>query len=355
VHDGAPDWVIRTSHGVRTRVSAWRDGRLLAADVPVASGAFTFTADVNIPRLLSIGVAGAQWIPTRDDDPLAPYGQRLYVDQVLAIAAREWVVPIGWFVVTDVGVVGDEVTVDAADLMRLVADDRFLWPRQPPSTATFRTETSTLLGGSFAVTFDMPDRALSGVDTTEWVEDRIRALRDVEAAWPASMIVGRDGVLRVGPTPTVKDTPDYVWEHGQDSAYVTTTTSASRDEVYNAVVARGRTGDGVDVTGFAVERFGPNRWEGPFGRRPRFYFSPLVSSTAQAYATAESVLATMRRRTSQIEVTAPPDPRLYLHDTVAVRTRSGRHAIGLLQSITLPLTPAGGAARYLIGEATWTR
>lgn len=357
MHDGAPDEVIHATHEVRTRVSSWRDGRMLADDVPVSAGDFDAERDVNIPRRLRITVPGREWIPTTAEHPLAPYGQRLYVDQVLTAGRRSHVVPLGWFVITAAAndLQGNGTEVAAADLMQLVLDDRFLSPRQPEPGATFATETHALVNGHLPVTTQqLVNRGLSGVDTTEWVEDRIQALRDVEAAWPAWFMVNRAGTLVGRPIPTV-GVPVVQWRHGLADAYVTTTTQTLRDDVYNAVVARGRTPDGVDVSGWAAERYGPTRWGGPFGRRPRFYFSPLITTTAQAYSAAETVLAQEQRRTTQLVVTCPPDPRVYLGDTARVVTADGAAAVGLVQTIRLPLTAAGGPMEVTVGQATWTR
>lgn len=347
---GIPDALVDGSHRLLTRVSSWRGGRLLAADIPVISGKWTAGTGTQVQGSITLETS-AGWQADDVDAPLAPYGQRLHVEQVLSAGGADHVIDIGWFLITRAVInPAGNLRVDAADLMQLVVDDRFTSPRQPPAGATFLSETVALAGGWFPVASAVADRPLAGLDTSDWTEDRAAALNAVEVAWPAWFRLDRGGVLRVEPKPAVGE-PVRAWAHGQQGAYITRDESFDRAGIYNAVVVRGRTAEGVDIAATATSTDPGVGWASPFGRRPMFAFSPLATTQERAQAEADTRAARLAARFREVVVTAPPDPRIDLGDTVRIVGPDGTARDGLVTGIDLPFTP--GAAQWTVAGVPW--
>lgn len=346
-----PDWVLTESHEARLAVSSWRGGRLLAADVPVTDATVTWTADSNVPGRLTL-TCPPTLAPTRAEDPLNIYGQRLALTQTLSVGPESWTVNLGWWLVQAVDHSAARVDVEALSLEQLILDWRFESPYTRPANATFVSTLRALAGGLLPVTVTgLTDRALPATLTDEWSEDRAGALADLAAAWPADIRVDDTGVLAATPARTAA-TPVRSWVHGEASAYVGIERAALRDDLFNAVVARGEDTDGNPVQAVVTDGnfASPTCYYGPFGRRPRFYSSPLLTTAAQAQSAAATMLARELRRTTSVVVDAPPDPRVQLLDTARVVDADGRDTLGLVTDITLPLTAGAGAATYRVAQ-----
>lgn len=350
MRDDVPAWVIHESHAVRTYVDALYDGSVIAEDIPLDAGTLEVTADSNVPGRLSLSFPSL-WAPRSVADPLAVYGQRLSIRQVLTVGSEEWTVDLGQYRIQAWDHAAPSVDVEALSLEQLIADYRFNSPYKRPPGATYAGLLKDLCSGLLPVdTSAMTDRGTPGGIAEDWEEDRMAAVRALQTAWPCDLRVDEDGVLVASPERTV-GTPDVEWTHGQANAYVSTGGNALRDETYNGVVARGEKADGTPVAASAVDDdpASPTYWYGPYGRRQRFYESPLITSRAEALSAAQTVLRRELRRSAQVTVTAPPDPRIEMLDTARVTLEDGLTLIGLVTDIELPLTPLDGAATYTIG------
>ena len=282
MRDDIPGWVLTESHHVSVLVQATYDGEHLA-DVDVDAATLDWTADTPVPGRLDL-TCPSMWQPATPTDPLAVFGQRLTVLYTVGVGGQEWSVPLGQFRVQGWDHATPAVTVEALSLEQLILDYRFDSPYQRPSGATFASTLRGLCAGLLPVdTTAMTDRALPGSLTTDWEEDRMAAVRSLAAAWPADLRVDPDGVLVATPERVVQSSPHVSWVHGQANAYVSLGGGALRDEVYNAVVARGEKADGSPVQATAVDNnpASPTYFYGPYGRRQRFYESPLITTQAQ--------------------------------------------------------------------------
>ena len=353
MRDTVPEWVLSDSHTARTTISAWRGGELLAEDVPIDSGAMSGDASSSVPWRTTLRTT-PDLMPRAVTDPLSVYGQRLSIQQTISAGGQSWTVNLGWALVQAVSARDTGVDVEALSLDQLILDYRFESPYVRAPSAMYSGVLRDLARGVLPVSVvGLTDRAVGSTLTQNWDEDRMSALRGLATNWPADIRVDDTGVLLATPEREVGD-PVRAWVHGEASAYVTIGTDAIRDEIYNAVVARGEDANGNPVQATAVDNVtsSPTYYYGPFGRRPRFYESPLITTKTQALASAASVLRRELRRTRQITVQAPPDPRLELLDTVAVTDDTGTITVGLLTGIDLPLTAQDGAATYTVSRET---
>lgn len=352
MRDAAPDWVIHESHAVRTYVDALYDGDLIAEDIPLDAGTLEVTADANVPGRLSLTFP-SMWAPRTARDPLAVYGQRLTVRQVLTVGPEEFTVDLGQYRIQAWDHETPAVEVEALSLEQILADYRLNAPYKRPSGATFASTLTGLCKGLLPVdTSELTDRALPASLVTDWEEDRLSAVRAIQTNWPCDLRVDEDGVLVASPVRTV-GTPDVEWTHGESNAFVSTGGSGLRDDMFNSVVARGEKADGTPIQSTVVDSdpTSPTYFYGPYGRRQRFYESPLITTKEQATSAAKTVLKRELRRSAVVTVTAPPDPRIEMLDTARVTLDDGQSYTGLVTDISLPLTPLEGAATYTIGIA----
>jgi len=123
----------------------------------------------------------------------------------------------------------------------------------------------------------------------------------------------------------------------------------SREGVYNAVVA---TGEGADTEeparAVAVDDnpMSPTYWDGPFGKVPRFYSSPFVTTDEQAATAAASILAQSLGAPYNVNFQTIANPALEVLDPIHVRypvqgrSLSMREETHIIQSITIPLSPS---------------
>ncbi len=126
--------------------------------------------------------------------------------------------------------------------------------------------------------------------------------------------------------------------------------SSTREGVYNAVVAQGMDSNGALVRGVAYDQLGPKRVGGPFNELPvpLFFDNPLITTTAEAQAAAESRIKTLRRGNDvAFDVEIVPHPALQAGDRI---TLDG--VDGIIEKLTLPLTAGGGSMTLNVREVT---
>jgi hypothetical protein len=339
---------LTRSWTMHTRVDAWLGAQLLATDIPVVGGAHETDRTLRIPDRVTLRVPrldrGVSWDPgAAADHPLAPWGQRMRASIGVGLdhGQIEWV-GRGWFLITDASVDGDLINVTAASLLQLIDEARLTAPLQPSGTigAALRTLAEPALTVDLAAA--PTDRAVpSGM---AWDEDRLGAVTELLDAWPAEAVVSDTGALVVTAPPS--DTADPVLDLSDipGGIQIAAGGGLSRDGAATVVVARGTTADGQAVQGIAADASGgPLDAAGAFNPLPVPYFfqSPLLTTPEQCQAAAASILARRQRQASRLfEVEAVPHPALQAGDTVTIDAGTG-----VVERLTMPLTPADGPMR----------
>ncbi|MEV6969990.1 DUF5047 domain-containing protein [Hamadaea sp. NPDC051192] len=291
------------------------------------------------------------------NDPMHPlnnYGQRLRIRTGLRIPGGEAeLLDMGWYLITTWS--RDEqdgtVTIRGADLSKLIVDARLYAAESPPVGATYGTEFVRLVDGILpaAVSPDLDDMAISS--GTVWERDRDAALTALTSAWNgARWYVDDSGTVEAAPAHpdiTSATTPDVVITDGSAGTLTGRQRDADRDRQYNALVVTGATPDDGTAAPYAVAEItdpaSPIRVSGPFGRKPRFFQSDLITTGAQATATATNLLGRYTLFGRAEAVDAVPDPRVQLGDVARIYTADGDAYLGRITALTLPLTGAQGA------------
>jgi hypothetical protein len=339
--------IVQRSFVMEIRAESWRDGELLADDIPVADGSEERDRSLNVPERITLTIPrrdrGFDWDPRADvDHPLASFGQQLHISYGIDLGGHfEWI-DRGWFLITDSSADGDTVSATCQGLLTLPDEARFVAPFQPASGDTLASTVRALVEPALTVVFDgaLVDRAVPlGM---QWDEDRLGALNEVLDAWPADARVTEDGLLLVE---ELDDTGEPVLDltDGTGGTVVRWQGSTTRDGAFNVVVAQGEDANGNQLRGTAYDGISPYRIGGPFSPLPvpYFYASPLMTTVAQCRKAAVTTLARLRRTASRkLEVTMVPHPGLIPGDIVSVTGAGLTAAPCMIEALSLPYTPS---------------
>lgn len=358
MRSGAPTTVLASSAGWAPVVSSWLGTTLLAADVPVLGGALAVQGSQMVPERVTLAIPviadGRSWVPGSDTThPLARYGQRLAIDiNVTASRARSWRSQLGWFQVQDWSQSADGATLDVecTGLLQRPSDDRLPAPSSPAAGSTFGSEFRRLMSGGVPVIIDpaLVDRACPL--SFAWSEDRLAALYDLAEAWPARILTGGDGVVRLLPPLPAAPVPVLTWTDGQGGVLMSAPASDTRDGVYTSVVVRSSATDAANRVAVSATSTASGVYGEVYGPVRKFHSSPLITTFGEAQATADAMLAESLRPARQLKVTLPPDPRVELGDPVRT-IWDGVTRDGWVVGFTLPLTATGGAMAVTVGLA----
>lgn len=338
---GAAQAALRGSHSVTYRVTAYTGKGTI--DVPISGGAVSADSKSQIRRTATIDVSDITlW------DLLAPFGTEVFIEYgIVTPDGTEWV-PLIYGVAggsTDTrprdGAKGFTVTI--SDRSVLVTQARYELPSQTVGgalataeitrliTEVLPTVTVTDLTGSLMV---LPQLSISKDRWSEGVEKIADALA-------AECYADRLGNFVIAPTPTDADPEVWTVDEGERGVLVTANRALTRESVYNAVIVVGTRTDGAPPILARVYDDDPDSqtyYGGPFGKKPLFYSSAAIVTTAQGLATGTALLARSRGTQAAIALTNITNPGLDPGDVVLSRFDglTYRHVI---DSVSVPLDP----------------
>jgi hypothetical protein len=147
------------------------------------------------------------------------------------------------------------------------------------------------------------------------------------------------GFLRVEDAP---DPENIVWDikAGRNGVLVDSDREVSREGMYNGVVAVGEGVTGEAVRAVVVDRGvnSPTRWGGRFGKVPREYSSPLLTTGTQARMAATSLLRRYIGMPYQVSFGAIPNPALRPREVVRITQKDGNRERHLIETCTVQLS-----------------
>ncbi|WP_433793934.1 DUF5047 domain-containing protein [Actinoplanes sp. CA-252034] len=313
-------------------------------EVAVLSGDVQMDAAADVRATVSLTVDGP--FPAAAGDLLAPYGNEVFLRRGIAFegGATEWV-SLGYFRIRSAEQAeapDGAIRIAGQDRMGGLVKARLIAPRQYAATDTYGAVVAQLVGEVY------PTAIIEWDDTTATdplgralicEQDRFRFLADLVTGRGKIWFWDHRGHL------VIKDVPDSsapVWtvDSGANGVLIEIGREISDEGVYNAVVA---SGEAVDTTApptaVAVDANpdSPTWWDGPFGKVPRFYASPFITTAEQAQITANALLRTTLGVPYNVDFQAIVNPALEPWDpvTVQLRTRSETH---VLDRLTVPLS-----------------
>ncbi|HEY9415924.1 MAG TPA: DUF5047 domain-containing protein [Pseudonocardia sp.] len=318
--------------------------------IPILDGDVQLDGSAPIRSTVDLTTEGKGMWPTSADALLAPYGNELFVRRGVRYGngVTEWV-SLGYHRLNtpeqDQAPHGP-ITLAATDRMSGIVDGRLTAPRPFSASTTRGAMLSALVGEIYPwATIEWDDAAVRDAPIGRQIiveEDRYAGCDELVTGVGKRWWWDHRGVLVVR-NPPASAAP--VWEvnHGQDGVLVELGRRLTREGVYNAVVA---TGEGADTAtparGVAVDSNSqsPTYFYGPFGRVPRFFSSPLITSNSQAANAAASLLRQQLGLPYAVDLSMVPNPALEPYDPIRVRY-PGRSEVHVLDRLGVPLTAGG--------------
>lgn len=357
------------------------DGGLAVIDrtvLPLVDG--TVQVDGSTPgarRTLTVTLAPTPGL----FDLLAPPGVELCAYSVLrapngdTVTIPQGVFPIDTLQRTSYLANGDIGITNVPDRWSKIRNARFLAPRQFGG-GTVQQQITNLLLEALPAGASVTDLSTQTAPMPVQTEDRNRDALITAAAAAASLDVffDRSGNPVIRNVPVLGVQPVWLVDASATGVLVDADRQRSLQKTYNVVVVNSQTtggsplfdpviawdnnpasptyaGPGAGVG--AITDLPPSSSAGPFGQRPIFYSSPLVTSAAQAQQVASTRLALVTGLAKQLTLTAVPHPGLDDGDTLMVQLPQERYDLGrpvemhLVDSFTIPLRPGKGAPQTI--------
>jgi hypothetical protein len=318
-------------------------------DIPIKDGDVHLDSTADIRSTLDMTTDGTRMWPSSASSLLAPYGNEIYVERGIDFGngTREWVSQ-GYFRLyspeQDKAPNGP-IRIAGKDRMSAIIDARLTAPVQYASTVTYGSVLDGLVGEVLPeVTIEWDDATDAATTNRSLIaeEDRYAFLHDLVTSLGKVMYFDYRGVLVVADPPSATD-PVFEVTHGRDGVLIEMSRQLSREGVYNAVIATGEAADTDNpARGVAVDDNpnSPTWWNGRFGKVPRFYSSPFITTNAQAKTAASSLLRKSLGLPYSVDFGMVPNPALEPLDPVLVRYSDHDAAeVHVIESLTVPLAP----------------
>lgn len=345
---------IRYPHKVVVRarlVETYQTGTdPVGVEIPIIDGDIRYDATADVRATLDMTTDGTGW-STSPKTPLTPYGNEIYVERGVEYAdgTREWVGQ-GYYRIYSVeqdSAPDGPLRIAGRDRMSGIIDARLTAPVSFGPNHTIRQVFERLVREVYPEAeiiygFDPDGIALGRAQVAE--EDRYGFLLEVTRSLGMVMYWDHTGALRVERAP---DPANPVWtvNAGSGGVLVSMSRALDRDGAYNAMVVTGEAPDGnnpVRAVAYNLNPASPTYWHGRFGKVPRFYSSPFITTAAQARTVATEMLRRVLGTPYSVDFTAVPNPALEPLDPVRVVYSDDHPAeVHVIEQMTLPLTPGG--------------
>lgn len=354
--------VIRTSHQIDRRVTAYTDTQGALVLDTVADATVTCDLKSAIRRTATAQIADPDMWPSNPNDVLSEVASEIGVEYGIVIprAGTEWLqVFRGPIQTVTAGVLSvapynpargayprmrvSGLAVTASARAQRIADYRLPSPIKTNAGPVVNEITRLIqLGDPGAPVVDLtggdPSTAASiEIDKDLWSEGILKL------ASSAGLAVDNfpSGAYRIRAVPTLDDPA--VWRIDAGAVLVSADLERTRAGVYNAVqVTNGRT-DGSPTVSVLVtddDPASPTYWGGRFGRKTRFYSNPAITTVDQAQRAGRGLLAKARGISCTVALTAVPNGALEEGDVIEVDLGDGRMQRHILDSFSVPLSPA---------------
>lgn len=346
---------LRGSHKISLQAFAVEIGQTgvnpVGTEIPILGGSIEQDANAAIRSMLSLETFYK--FPTRATDLLLPYGNyELFLRAGLQYNSGSFeYVSMGYYRIWDV--VQDEATdgalsITGQDRMAGLIDGDLTSPTQFLPTQTYGNVVEQLVTQIYPWAViqwdDSTDDDLLGVSliVTEESGNRYSFLNNLITGVGKIWYWDHRGIL------VIKDLPDneatWTVDAGPGGVLVRHSRETSREGVYNAVKVTGEALDTeVPASGFAYDNNpdSPTYWNGPFGKVPRFYSSPFVTTDIQAEVAAINLLKKNLGLPYSVEFDLIPNPALEPYDCVDVVGKNGVTETHVIESLSFPLSVEG--------------
>ena len=373
--------MVTRSHQIDVRCDVLFNREVIAEGLAVSVSLIGYDRAASRIARADVSIADPIRIPVSSTDILTPYGYELRLwrgvvyppdaagllldesgtplvdefDSILFESASDSsvseLVALGTFPIqrSQVDAIGRLSSITCEGRSRLVSDARLEDVYQVASGTNYATAIEDLISdGVSGLEYLFP----STTHTTPLLTFDAQADR-WEVAQQMARSIGQwllfDGLGRVvmRPEPSFTDVPVLTIADGVNLTQAAM--SLDRTNAYNKVISAGRNADNdSEFTGTATDDdpASPTYYDGPFGHKPLFHYSEFYSSSAQAAAGAESILAGQLGVARSLDFGLVPDPRLEVGDVVRItNTAFDLDELHIIDSLSFGL----GAADQMFG------
>lgn len=319
---------------VTCRVELWRSGLRLAT-LDAVSGSVSVDSRRAVRRTITAELVDrtGTLVPADADGLLVPTGVQLRAWRGIRLPnGTTEEVPLGVFRVTEpefeVTDSGLRITVEGSDEAKTVQEARLtqawsipagtpvgaailalLADRHPTLPTRDDSSPSVRLGASMVIP--------AGADSDPW-----QACLDLAAQFGLDLAIDASGtaVVRALNTATV---PVVSYERGAEAVLLRLNRKLSVETTYSGVVVTSETDDAEGAAPIQAEAWdtdpsSPTYYLGPYGRKPYFIASQLITTVAQARDTAQAQLPQVTGILDQIEWDQVVNPALDAGDVVGL-------------------------------------
>lgn len=341
--------IVSGSHTAKFRalaVDGYQDGSTpTGVELRLIDGDVELDATADIRGTGSVTVAES-W-PTVRNTSLAPYGAEVFLARGVDLGGGGvlWA-SLGYFRISE-----DEqsdaakgpISLTLEDRMSTIIDSRFMAPRQwlqGTTVGAIVDEVVLEIYPNATIVFD-DDSNLSELGRSLIAEEsRYEVLLTLATGLGKVVYWNGEGKLVFETIPD-EDVPIWTVNAGPGGVMVGSKRSLSREGVYNALVV---TGEGADeiapvrAVAYDAQESSPTFFGGPFGRVPRFYSSPFITTQAQAVGAAVNLLRQSLGAPYDVGLSAVPNPALKPYDVIRAVYNDGTRELHIVEKVTIPLT-----------------
>lgn len=330
------------SHTVTARILASINGSPFTVPVPyvAGSGKVRVTGGTGVARSMTCTVACQP-----DDVRVDPFATEWRADYGIVQPNGDtlWV-PVATLALRDVQQNGEgTVQVSAADRWLRVQRARFERTRVT-SGSTLAALTAMLTDADARITVDTTRATSSATHRTSvWDRDRDKAVQALARSIGHEVRFDPLGVAVIAPAPTADDPVFWTVERNRGGTKVSSRRGVTSERTYNAVAVVGQTPGGDPVYAVVRDNTPGSRtlWGGPAGKITRFLKSDLISTSGQATAAGQALLAKARAVPRTLTVEALPHPGLDSGHVLDVEVAPRVWERHLVDEFDLPLGAAG--------------
>lgn len=350
-HTARWDLAVLQSHQLAISASIIYNFATVRTGLAIVSGSVTLDRTAGaLARCDSVQLAEPTLIPTVNaGGVLTPYGYELALQAGITYAdGTSELLPIGVFPIqsSDIDGISILTQVSAIDRTQRVRDARFTDDYPVAGAVDYAVAIRSLITNQVpgldwtlwpaAVGFNTPAGLVYACGSDAWDAA-------TEMAKSCGRLVSFDGLGRPVLTSEPSFTATPVWEVKEGTAGTLTSAALSldRSQAYNAVIATGEnSGGGQIFRAIATDNnaASPTYWLGGFGQKPKFFASPLITSTPQAQSAADALLQSTRGVARSLAFGAIPNVALEPGDAVRVyRSALNVDEVHLVDSLRLDL------------------
>lgn len=346
------DAAIRSAHQMVTEVDILFGGEVIHENLAVVSGSVAQDIGARLYANGSVALAEPLKIGFDATSPLTPFGYEFAVRRgiVYADGTRE-MFGLGVFPIRTSNMSGLTLVTSLAGFDR---SQRVSWARleddyQIAAGSNFGTAIQALIAAG------VPDVEFSFASTTFTTPgivvprqaDRWEFAVDMARKVGYRLFFDGDGRCEFSPEPDpAAAVPVDDFNEGEGGVLVSVDIALDRTQGYNVVAV-----ESVNATTDAVysgsaedsDPASPTYVDGPYGRQPRFYSSPLIASDDQASAAAASILRANLGVPRSVDASVVPNPKRKPGDVITInRSRLGFvNEVQIIDRATHDLGPAG--------------